>query len=78
MTAPTINWTKCSDALPPDETPVLIVRKRDYDIGELRWDHPGHEDDYKSYRYWDHPRDDGRCWEFDEVTHWAPLMELPT
>lgn len=33
----------------PIETPVLILYKGEWRIGEQRWDHPGFEDTYKSY-----------------------------
>lgn len=65
------------EQLPPEETEVLIVVNGKRRIAELRWDHPGFEDTYKSYRYWDDPENEGRDWEHHKVTHWAPLQELP-
>lgn len=70
-------WTRTDDSLPPDETPVLIVHRGKVRIGELRWEHPGYEDSYTSFHYWDDPIADGECWEFLDVTHWAPLPALP-
>lgn len=70
-------WIATADRMPPDETPVLIVLKGKVRIGELRWDHPGHEDSYTSYRYWDDPNDDGQEWEFADITHWAPMLPPP-
>jgi hypothetical protein len=57
----------------PEETPVLILKDGRVRIGELHWDHPGHEDTYKSYRYWDDPENDGQDWELSSITHWMPL-----
>ena len=71
------HWVSVADYLPPDETPVLVLRCGAVRIGELRWDHPGHEDSYRSFRYWDDPNDDGQGWEFDEITHWAPIPQPP-
>lgn len=70
-------WVSVDDRLPPPETPVLIVYRKQVRIGELRWDHPGFEDTYKSYQYWDDTGDDGQAWEWADITHWAPLLELP-
>lgn len=73
------DWISCEERLPPDETPVIIARSKDPAprIGEIRWDHPSWEETYQSYRYWDDPNDDGQCWEWDSVTHWVPLPDLP-
>ena len=70
-------WILTEDKLPPNETPVLIVYRGMFMIGEIRWDHPGHEDTYNSYWYWDNPYHDGQCWESFDVTHWMPFPELP-
>lgn len=72
-----MEWIPVADRLPEDETPVLIVRHGVVRIGERCWDHPGHEDTYQSYWYWDDPQNDGQCWERDEITHWMPLPPLP-
>ncbi|MDP2262655.1 MAG: DUF551 domain-containing protein [Hydrogenophaga sp.] len=74
MSAP---WISVEGKLPPDETPVLIVWRGTVVIGERRWDHPGYEDRYQSYWYWDDPTDDGQDWGRDDVTHWMPLPEPP-
>ncbi len=63
--------------LPPDETPVLALVGGKWRIAELRWDHPGYEDTYTSYRYWDDPEDEGQCWEWGDVTHWIELPGIP-
>jgi hypothetical protein len=70
-------WTSTEDRLPPDETPVIILLDGVPAIGELRWEHPGYEDTYQSFRYWDNPHDDGQCWEWHQVTHWMPLPDAP-
>ncbi len=66
-------WVSVEERLPADETPVLILRNQEVRIGELRWEHPGFEDTYKAFRYWDDPLNDGQCWEWPEITHWMPL-----
>ena len=70
-------WQKTSESLPADETPVLVVRNGEIHIGELRWDYPHFEDGYEAFRYWDAPNNDGRDWQWPEVTHWMPLPEIP-
>jgi hypothetical protein len=70
-------WIPVDVSLPPDETPVLILRKGEYNIGERRWEHPSFEDTFKSYWYWDNPTDDGQEWEREDVTHWMPLPDSP-
>ena len=71
-------WIPTGERLPDDETPVLILF---YDgkrkIGELRWDHPGFEDNYKAFRYWDDPDNDGQDWEWNDIVGWLPLPEAP-
>lgn len=71
------DWIECSDRLPPDETAVLVNFNGEPRIGELRWDHPTHEESYKSFRYWDCPYNDGQPWEVFDITHWQPLPAPP-
>ena len=70
-------WVPVDDHLPPDETPVLVLRCGAVRIGELRWEHPGPEDSYQSFRYWDDPNDYGQVWEHGEITHWSPIPQPP-
>ena len=74
-------WSKTIAILPPDETPdetpVLILYNGTVQVGELRWGHPTFEDTFDAYRYWDNPDDDGQEWEWDDITHWMPLPQLP-
>ena len=70
-------WTAIHDGLPPPETPVLIMLGTVPTVGELRWEHPGHEDTFKSFLYWDNPQDDGQGWEWDDITHWMYLPPIP-
>lgn len=63
-------WIACADRLPPDETPVPIMINGKLATGELRWEHPGHEDVHESFRYWDDPTNDGMPWDWHDVTHW--------
>jgi len=72
-----IIWTKTIDGLPPIEIPVLIKYKGTLRVGVLLWDDPSYEDTYNPYRYWDDAYEDGADWEWDDVTHWAPMIELP-
>ena len=71
-------WVKCSDRLPEPEAPVLILLNGIQRIGEIRWGHPSHEESYTSFRYWDDPENDGRDWDWFDITHWRPLPSLPT
>jgi Protein of unknown function (DUF551) len=70
-------WISVHNRLPKAETAVLIAHKDGIRTGEIRWDHPTHEEDYQSFRYWDDPYDDGKDWEWSDVTHWMPLPEPP-
>lgn len=70
-------WNNTIDSLPPDETPVLIVYQGEVRIGELRWEHPTFEETFKSFRFWDDPYNDGKCWEWNAVDLWTHLPEVP-
>ena len=70
-------WVKCADRLPPEETPVLIVVGGKLRIGELRWERPTWEETWQAFQYWDDPEDDGREWDWEDVTEWTPLPSLP-
>lgn len=72
-----MSWIKCSDKMPDPETIVLIVINGRIDVGALYWEYPGFEDSWKAFTYWDHPHDDGQCWEHNDITHWMPLPDLP-
>lgn len=71
-----VMWHQNDKTLPEVETPVL-VRFTDgaVRIGALFWDHPGFEDTYRSYLYWDDPYNDGQCWEWHDIVEWC---EIPT
>jgi len=71
-------WIPVGERLPTDETPVLIICRGHIRLGELRWEHPGFEDIYKAFRYWDDPNDDGQSWEWHDITHWQPLPKEPS
>ena len=68
---------KTADRLPPKETEVLVCCKGVWKIGALFTEHPTHEDTYQAFDYWDDPTNEGRCWEWDDVTHWMNLPPLP-
>jgi len=70
-------WTNVKDALPPEETPVLILHCGKPRIGQRVWDYPGYEDTYKAYWYWDDPEDDRQDWDNCDITHWMPLPAAP-
>lgn len=70
-------WTRADDALPPDETPVLILHRGQVRIGELRWEHPSHEETFQAVRFWDDPNDDGQDWQWYDVVAWRPIPDLP-
>ena len=72
-----MTWIKCPERLPKIETPVLIVYRGQIRVGELREEHPTWEETFKAYSYWDDPEDDGKDWEWFDVTHWMPLPEFP-
>lgn len=69
-------WHSVDDEMPPDETPVLIIIHGDIRIGERRWDFPGWEDTYGTYRFWDDPYDDGQDWQDDDIKYWMHLPEM--
>jgi hypothetical protein len=68
---------KTKDRLPQTETPVLILVRGKWRVGELRWETSGFEDFWKAFRYWDAPEDDGQEWEWYDVTYWTPLPDTP-
>lgn len=70
-------WISVEDRLPEPKTPVLIVLNGSIRVGELVWEHPEFEDSYKSFTYWDCPFDDGKMWEWFQISHWMPIPELP-
>ena len=70
-------WVLCTNKLPPDETPVLILINGELRIGERRWEYPSFEESYKAFWYWDDPADDGQEWDNNDVTHWTPLPAAP-
>jgi hypothetical protein len=70
-------WISVDERLPADETPVLIMLRGEITIGELRWEHPSHEETYQAFRYWDNPSDDGQDWQWHDVTHWMALSAAP-
>lgn len=72
-----ITLFRTNDSLPVAGTPVLIVHKGVFRIGERRWDHPVCEDSYQSFWYWDDPHDDGQDWQNEDVTHFAYLPPIP-
>lgn len=71
-------WIQCSERIPPEDTPVLILRNGELRIGAIFTESPGHEETFKAFNYWDDPNDDGQCWEWHEVTHWMPLPSAPS
>lgn len=75
--SPLLGWFSCSEKLPDEDTPVLIVLDGVVRIGELRREHPSWEETWQSYQFWDDPTNDGMDWDWDSVTHWMPLPALP-
>lgn len=71
------SWIVCSDKLPEEDEPVLIVLDGGVRIGELRREHPSWDETWESYIYWDDPEDDGQGWDWESVSHWMPLPTPP-
>lgn len=70
-------WVACSDRLPEDGLPVLILFNGEIRVGEIRLEHPSHEETFQPFRYWDCPYNDGQAWEVFDITHWRPLPPPP-
>jgi hypothetical protein len=71
-------WIPVGNRLPEDKTPVLVLfHNGERNIGELRWESPGYEESYQAFQYWDNPTDDGKAWEWGDITHWQPLPPPP-
>ena len=73
-----LKWVEPDHELPPDETPVLLIRKGKLAIGERRWEHPTFEENFRSFWFWADVDDN---WHDDQgeatVTYWAPMPEFP-
>ena len=67
------SWIACSERLPEEDEPVLIILNAQVRIGELRRENPSWEETWQSYQYWDDPENDGKDWDWESVTHWMPL-----
>jgi hypothetical protein len=72
-----LNWVSVDERLPDPGDVVLVLLNGDPRVGTRVWDHPGYEDTYDPFLYWDDPYDDGQDWECFEITHWAEIGELP-
>lgn len=72
-------WLSPADQLPPDETVVLALRKGRVTLAELRWEHPGHEDSFQSFRFWAEPHDQwiGEESLEKEISLWCHILEVP-
>jgi hypothetical protein len=65
-----------SEYLPPDETPVLILIRGNFQIGERVWEKPLFEETHEAFWFWDSPSDGGKGWQNADVTAWTPLPDL--
>jgi hypothetical protein len=72
-----LGWIACSEKLPDEDTPVLIVLDGEIRMGELRRKHPSWEETWQSYEFWDDPTNEGMDWDWESITHWMPLPALP-
>lgn len=72
-----LTWVSTEDRLPNCKAEVLILVNGNYRIALLMWDRPGFEDSYEAFQYWEDATDGYEEWEWDDVTHWAELPELP-
>jgi hypothetical protein len=72
----TIIVYSCKEVLPPSETPVLVLYRGNWRVGELCEERPTWEESFKPFRYWDDPYNDGQEWDWHDVTHWAHLPEV--
>jgi len=77
-----MKWISVYDKLPDEDTEVLVLlnfeQEKQIDVGVCftytpTWD----EIATVPFRCWDSARYDGQDWEYDLVTHWMPLPELP-
>lgn len=64
-------WFEQGASYPPEEVEVLIrFDNGKTRLAELRTEHPGFEDTFNSYQYWDDPENEGQDWEFNSVIGW--------
>ncbi len=70
-------WIPVSESYPEDETPVLILHRGEPRFGEIRWEYPTFEETFEAFKHWDDPYDDGKDWDWVDVTHWMELPEAP-
>ncbi len=70
-------WIPTAQRMPEIDTPVLAIVNGNARIAITHMEYPTFEDTYQAFAYWDDPYNDGQCWEFDEVSHWTTLPEIP-
>ena len=68
-----INWISTAERLPPNETTVLIIMHGALRVGAIFTELSNWESGRVPCDYWDDPEDDGQCWSFCDVTHWAEI-----
>lgn len=66
-----LRWRDASHEL-PEEGHVVVIKfyNGNYKIAAIFTDHPGFEDNYQSYQYFDDPINDGQGWEMDDIVSW--------
>lgn len=68
-------WISVDERMPADETPVLVFRADQIQVGAVFLEHESWEEGGRTIRYWDDPHDDGKVW--DDVNYWMPLPAAP-
>lgn len=68
------------ETAPKDGTPILILdwlfEKNIPKVSIAYWGEDERGGAWCDYRYWEDP-DEEHGWEYEEVSHWMPLPELP-
>lgn len=66
-----MRWHSVEEELPAvGEVVIIEFESGKHRLATLLWDHPGFEDTYSSYQYFDDPENDGQAWDMECIKYW--------
>jgi hypothetical protein len=74
-----MSWKHPFNESPPLDK-IVLLKIKNGDETEIRTavrriEHPGFEDTFSAYSYWDDPYNEGQEWEMDNLLEWTDLPE---